>query len=70
MDLRMMQRSVRVLDRVLSSKNTPDEVRILAAGTVIRIAALDIMRGQLNRELADVSEQLADIQRRLGKKAK
>jgi len=66
----LMRRAVRVLERALDGKNVSDEVRVLAAGVILRITALDIMRTQLDTELERVSEQLANIQRRLGKRAK
>jgi len=66
----LMRRAVRVLERALDSKTATDEVKGLAAGAVLRITGLDIMRSQLDTELERVSEQLSDIQRRLGKKAK
>lgn len=66
----LMRRAVRVLEKALDSKTATDEVRILAAGAILRITGLDIMRCQLDAELERVSEQLADIQKRLGRKAK
>jgi len=65
-----MRRAIRVLERVLNDPKANDEVKVLAASGILRITGLDILRGQLDRELASVSDQLADIQRRLGRKAK
>lgn len=69
-DLKLMRRAIRVLERALNNPKVSDEVKVLAAGTVLRVTALDIMRCQLDAELARVSAELADIQRRLGRKAK
>ncbi len=70
MDLKLMQRAIRTLERALSNPKVSDEVRVLVAAAILRITALDIMRSQLDTELERVSEQLANIQRRLAKRAK
>lgn len=70
MDLKLMRRAIRVLERVLNDPKANDEVKVLAASGILRITGLDIMRSQLDAELERVSDQLADIQRRLGRKAK
>jgi len=70
MDLKLMQRAIRTLERALSNPKVSDEVKILAAGSVLRLMALDLMRNHLDFELESLSKKLADIQRRLGRKAK